>query len=150
MSRRWRLILASLAFVSWLSYLGYAALKKNRGPVTSHAQAAAARYAVVAVIKEEDGVPGKQVKVIQTLTKNGPKEGVEIDVENLPRATKDSGFSGPGEYLLLLSEPPFTVVGQQRSPGNDLSGVGPPLVYRWSEEVRKQFEKMPKRAEPPG
>jgi len=89
--------------------------------------------------------PEKQVTVIETFSKDGPAKGPKIDVENLPRA---SGFTGPGQYLLLLTDPPFTIVGQQRSPGNDLSGVGPPLIYRWSDDVRKQYEIMPKPPEP--
>jgi hypothetical protein len=149
MSRRWRLIVAAALFVGWLSYLGYAALKKDRGPVISRAQAAAAGYAVVAVIESsEDGKPLKKVKVHELLSTKGPDAGSEIEVENLPAASDKSGFTGPGEYLLLLTGPPYYVVGQQRSPGNDLSGVGPPLVYRFSENVRKQFEKLPKPSEP--
>jgi hypothetical protein len=145
MNRRWRLILAALAFVGWLSYLGYAALSKNHGPVISRAQAAAAKYAVVAEVEAgADGVPLKQVKVVRALSENGPKEGTQIDVENLPRA-KEGGFTGPGEYLLLLTEPPYLVVGQQRSPGNNLdSSTGPPLIYPWNDGVRKQFEKLPR------
>jgi hypothetical protein len=149
MSRRWRLILASVAFVGWLSYLGYAALMKNRGPVISRAQAAAAKYAVVADVGVKDGKPDRKVKVVETLSRNGPANGTEIEVGNLPAATEKGGFTGPGEYLLLLTEPPFVVVGQQRSPGNDLAGTGPPQVYRWSDDVRKQYEKLPKQPEPP-
>jgi len=142
MRQRWRLVLAAAAFIAWLTYLGYAALTKNRGPVISRAQIAAARFDVVAEVKGgADGKPDKQVRVIETLSKDGPAKDSTIDVENLPRA---SGYTGPGQYLLLLTESPFTVVGQQRSPGNDLSGVGPPLIYQWSDDVRKQYEAMPK------
>jgi hypothetical protein len=38
--------------------------------------------------------------------------------------------------------PAFTLVGQQRSPGHDPGGVGKPLVYRWNDDVRKQFETL--------
>ena len=82
------------------------------------------------------------------MSANGPAVGTEIEVENLPAATDKSGFTGPGDYLLLMTDRPYYVVGQQRSPGNDLSGVGPPLVYRFSDSVRKQFEKLPKPSEP--
>src|SRR5262245_60973394 len=150
MSRRLRLVVAATLFVGWLSYLGYAALTKNRGPVISRAQAAAARYAVVAEIEERDGKPGKKVKVREVLSANGPAANTEIEVENLPSATDKSGFTGAGKYLLLITEPPYYVVGQQPSPGNDVSGVAPPLVYRWSDSVRKQFEKLPKPSEPSG
>lgn len=145
-SKRIRLIVAAILFIAWLSYLGYAALTKDRGAVISRAQAAAARYYVVAeVIGGPDGKPEKQVKVLESLSNDGPAKESKIEVENLPRA---SGFTGTGQYLLLLTEAPFNVVGQQRSPGNDLSGVGPPLIYRWSDDVRKQYETMPKTPSP--
>ena len=36
----------------------------------------------------------------------------------------------------------YEVVGQQRSPGYDLSGVGRPMIYRWSDDVRGQVKKL--------
>ena len=142
MSGRWRLVLAAAAFIAWLSYLGYAALTKSRGPVVSHAQMAATAHAIVAEVKAtSDGKPDRQVKVEEDLSSKGPSPGTTIEVENLSRV---SGFTGPGQYLLLLSDSPYTVVGQQRSPGNDLSGVGPPLIYPWSEDVKRQYQSLAK------
>jgi hypothetical protein len=144
MSRRWRLILAAIAFFGWLSYLGYAALTKSREPVISRAQAAAARHALVATIQEEGGKPRPKVKLVESLWGDGPASGVEIEVENLPSATAKGGYSGPGDYLLLITDPPFRIVGQQRSPGNDLAHTGPPLIYRWSEGLRREFQAFPR------
>jgi len=142
MNGRWRLALAAVAFIGWLSYLGYAALTKNRGPVVSHIQAAAAKHAIVAEVSAgPDGKPDQHITVVETLSKDGPANGSKIEVDNLSRA---SGFTGTGQYLLFLTDPPFLVVGQQRSPGNDLSGVGSPLIYRWSNEVKEQYEKLTK------
>lgn len=148
MSRHWRLILAVAAFVGWLGYLGYATRTKSRGPFVSHAQAAAARYAVVGEVEiGPDGVPTGRVKVVEALTPNSPAANTTIFVTNLAGA---QGFTGPGDYLLLLIDSPFatagtnptySLVGQQRSPGNDLSGVGKPLIYRWNDDVRKQIDK---------
>jgi len=157
MSRRWRLILAAAAFVGWLGYLGYAALTKDRGPVISRAQAAAATHPVVAEVEAgPDGAPTGKATVVEALSGNSPAKGTALFVTNLPAA---QGFDGPGEYLLLLvpdtrphfARPegpigaPFAIVGQLRSPGNDLSGVGRPFVYRWTDSVRRQYEKLPKR-----
>jgi len=138
MSRRWLLILASIAFVGWLSYLAYAAMTKNRGPVISRAQAAAATAAVVAELSE----PGKPARVLERLRGDAPEAG-DIEVANLART---KGFDSPGHYLLLLTREHgvWFVVGQQRSPGNDLAGVGPPLIYPWTDRLRKQFEELPK------
>jgi hypothetical protein len=144
MRGRWRLVLAAAAFLAWLSYLGYAALTKDRGPVISRAQAAAAKSAIVATVADEGGKPRPLVKVNESLWPNGPSAGTEIEIENLPSATDRGGYTGPGDYLLLLTDPPFRLVGQQRSPGNDFANSGPPLIYRWSDGVRRQFERIPK------
>ena len=143
MRRLW-LILAAVAFVGWLSYLSFAALTKNRGPVISRAQAAAAKVAIVASVEAEGGKPLSKVKVSETLWGNGPPNGAEIEVENLPSASDKSGFVGPGEYLLLLTAPSFRVVGQQRSPGNDVAHTGPPLIYRWTDGVKMDFASLPR------
>lgn len=142
MRRLW-LILAAVAFIGWLSYLGYAALTKNRSPTISRAQLAAARSAVVAAVEEEAGKPRARVKVLELLWGKAPTSGTEIEVDNLPSATDKGGFVGPGEYLLLLTDPPFRVVGQQRSPGNDLAHTGPPLIYRWTDGLKKEFASLP-------
>ena len=156
MSRRWRLVLASVAFVGWLSYLGYAALTKNRGPAVSRVQAAAANLAIVAEVNAgPDGKPLPQVKIVEVLRGVGPAAGTKIEIANLPAPPS---FKGEGKYLLLLNPEPhwrgsqdeasrtpvFSIVGQQRSPGNDLSGVGPPLIYPWTDDVRQQYDNLPR------
>ena len=73
MIRRWRLVLAAVAFIGWLSYLGYAALTKNRGPVVSHIQVAAAKHAIVAEVSAgPDGKPDQHVTVVEAMSKDGP------------------------------------------------------------------------------
>ncbi|MBA4189957.1 MAG: hypothetical protein C0467_18385 [Planctomycetaceae bacterium] len=137
MSPRWRLILAAFAFLSWIVYLGYAAAMKSRDPIVSHIQAAAAPTAVVAEVTALDA----KVTVSEKLSKDGP-EGV-VEVLNL---AETRGFANAGKYLLYL-EPrhgAWLIVGQQRSPGNDISGVGKPLIYPWTDDVRKQAEKLRK------
>jgi hypothetical protein len=152
--RSLRLIAAVVLFVGWMSYLGYAALTKSRSPIVSHAQAAAASLAIVAEVEAaQDGKPSMRAKVVESLTPNGPQPGTELLVSNLSEVR---GFDGVGQYLLLLKpDSPFArdmgnpedlssyaVVGQQRSPGNDLMGVGKPAIYRWNDDVRKQYEKL--------
>lgn len=136
MSPRWRLILAAAAFLGWMSYLGYAALTKSRAPVISRAQAAAATAAVVANL---DAL-GPNASVTRKLWGDAPDEG-SVEFQNLSQAR---GFTGPGEYLIFLvpNRGAWEVVGQQRSPGADIAGLGPPLIYRWSDDVRKQEEKL--------
>lgn len=135
MKPRMRLIITAVAFVGWIAYLGYAAAMKSREPIVSHIQASAASAAVVAEVTALDQKP----KVVEKLF--GDVSDGEIDVLNLSEA---HGFVGPGKYLLYLERrhAVWLLVGQQRSPGNDLAGVGPPLIYHWSDDVRKQAEKL--------
>src|SRR5262249_49216480 len=157
MNPRWRLILAAAAFLGWMGWLGYTALTKSRGPAVSHAQAAAAVCGVVADVKADaDGKPDARVTVAEVVSGPAPPPKTELVVTNLHEA---NGFAGPGQYLLYLTEPVLvpvrvgadanpvpmlacTLVGQQRSPGNDLSRVGKPLIYPWTDDVRKQAEKL--------
>ncbi|MFO0824155.1 MAG: hypothetical protein U0792_13755 [Gemmataceae bacterium] len=135
MKSRWQLILAAAAFLGWLAYLSYAAATKSHAPIVSHIQASAANAAVVAEVTSLDAKP----KVAEKLWGDAP-EG-EIEVLNLSEAR---GFVGPGRYVLYLERrhAMWLIVGQQRSPGNDLSGVGKPLIYPWSDDVRVQAEKL--------
>ncbi|MCE9561373.1 MAG: hypothetical protein K8U57_04905 [Planctomycetes bacterium] len=138
MSQRWRLILSAVAFLGWISYLGYAAAMKSHAPIVSHVQASAATAAVIAEITDLE----TRRAVAEKLWGDGPVGDVEI--LNLAGV---KGFVGPGKYLLYLEKHhgAWYIVGQQRSPGNELGGVGPPLVYPWNDDVRKQAEKLEKK-----
>ncbi|HUR54887.1 MAG TPA: hypothetical protein VMZ71_12195 [Gemmataceae bacterium] len=134
-----RLIVAALLFFGWLGYLGYAALSKSRGPIVSRAQAAGAQVAVVATLSGDDAP--KTATVTEPLSANAPPVGTALDVVNLDNV---AGWAGQGEYLLLLEKQGdrFRVVGQQRSPGYDIGGVGKSHIYRWSDDVRAQAKKL--------
>jgi hypothetical protein len=102
----------------------------------------------VNVLKGQAEKPAFVVEVLEKLHANGPEAGTKIGVTNLPAC---AGYTGPGEYLLLLNKdgeatldgrPVYTVVGQQRSPGADLEGVGPPMIYKWSPDVEKQVPRV--------
>jgi hypothetical protein len=143
-SRRLRLFLAAALFFGWVGWLGYAAAVKSRAPVVSRAQAAVATYVVVADVRVPAG--GKlptRVHVSENLHGTGPPAPTDLEVANLPET---QGFDGDGDYLLMLRPDPATggyaVVGQQRSPGYELSGVGKPMIYRWSDDVRGQVKKL--------
>ncbi len=167
------LAVTAALFVGWLGWLGYTALTKSREPIVSRAQAAGASVPVhakisaaepdkesmllrpaanggqlVTVLKGQADKPAFVVEVVEKLNANGPEAGTTIGVTNLPAC---AGFTGPGEYLLLLTRdgeatidgrPAFTLVGQQRSPGADLEGVGPPVIYRWGPDVGKQVQRL--------
>lgn len=130
--RKLRLAAAAALFVGWLGWLGYTALSKNRGPVVSRAQAAAATLAVVAHVP---GVDGAQTLPVEQVL-SGAKPGGPLEVTNLADV---AGYAGPGKYLLLLGKgrgDSYVVVGQLRSPGYD--GAGGPTVYPWTPAVEAQ------------
>jgi hypothetical protein len=141
-----RLALAALLFFGWLGLLGYTAYTKSRAPIVSRAQAAGTVVAVRAKLTDGgDGRPARQAEALDNVTATGPKPG-PILVPNLPNA---SGFTGTGEYLLLLvpevsldGTDTYRVTGQQRSPGADLDGVGPPKIYAWSADVEAQARRL--------
>ena len=129
-----RLGIAAAMFVGWLAWLGYTALAKNRGPVVSRAQAAAAVLAVHAEVPGGDGPQAVTVKHVYA----GTAPGGTVTVRNL---TDCPGYEGKGEYLLLLGRDrgdTYSVVGYLRSPGYD--HVGMPTVYPWTPAVQAQAE----------
>lgn len=168
------LLVTAVLFVGWMSWLGYTALTKSQAPVVSRAQAAGATTAVVAELapgedgralmmlrqtdrvevvelKEKADRPAVAAKVAEAL-KGGPEKGARIAVIGLPDCT---GYTGPGTYLLLLTEdknaivenkPAYRLVGAQRSPGADFGEIGAPRVYPWTDktsaDLRKQVEKL--------
>jgi hypothetical protein len=154
MNKRLRFILAAALFLGWMCWLGYAALSKNRGPIVSHAQAAGATQAVVADLTDgANGKPSQFATVVEPLMPGSPAAGTRQFVTNLPQS---QGYTGPGRYLLFLTPDPeavmvrdegpemrpYLIVGQQRSPGFDLVGVGPPMIYADTPAVRQQAEKL--------
>ena len=172
--RKLLLVVSAALLVAWLGWLSYTALTKSRAPTVSHVQAAAAEVAVVAEVttgeadrssfllrqpgnieelKARGGKPAFVVTVVERLTGEGPAEGTQIGVTNLPGAT---GYDGPGRYLLLLlsqksdarldNHPAYELVGPQSSPGAGFAEVGPPKIYPWSDDVRKQVAKLYPRA----
>lgn len=134
-----RLAVAAALLVGWLGWLGYTALTKNRGPVVSRAQAAAATLAVVAAVPGGDGPHTVEVK--NELL--GKKPDGPLVVTNL---ADSAGYTGAGEYLLLLARgrgDAFVVVSTVRSPGYD--GAGAPTVYPWTPAVEAQAKARLKR-----
>ncbi len=101
-----------------------------------------------AVLIEKADKPAFLVTVIEPLTKNAPATGTIIGIPNITACT---GFNGGGDYLLLLNpvaggnldnHPAYVVVGQQKSPGADLEGIGSPMIYKWGPGVQAQVRQL--------
>lgn len=143
---RIRLIVAAAAFLGWMSWLGSAVLQRGSVPLVSRAQVTGASLVLVANVSVGgDGLPVPTAKVVEVVSGNGPAVGNEIEVTNLPAAQPPggAGFSGAGEYLLPLvpnaDGKTFRVAGLPRSPGYEASTPERPLIYPWTDDVRKQL-----------
>src|SRR5437660_6465368 len=70
---RVRLAVAGVLLVGWLGWLSVTALTKSRAPIVSHAQAAVAKYQLVAEVEyEPGGGPTGKATVKEVLSGDGP------------------------------------------------------------------------------
>lgn len=146
---RLRLIVAALLFFGWLGWLAYAVSQKGTVQIVSRAQTTGAPLWVVATITVgPDGLPNVKATVKETL--KGDAITGEIEVANLrsaliPVASAD-GTRTPiaGDYLLALErvgDRTYRVAGLPRSPGYEAREAASPLIYPWTDDVRKQIGK---------
>ena len=91
------------------------------------------------MVAEVESPDKRDVKVVEKLWGNAPEGTAEV--LNLPDAR---GFTQPGRYLLFLhpSGGAWAIVGHLRSPGTSEGGT--PLIYPWTDDVRKQAESLKK------
>jgi hypothetical protein len=170
--KRFFLVVSAVLFIGWIGWLAVTALTKSRAPVVSHSQAANAKVAVRAKLatgtKDTQAVwagpggrgaqtlhgdsdrPAFVVTVVESLTPNGPANETQIGVVNLPGC---GGYTGPGEYLLLLEKagdttidnhPAYALADLPRSPAADPSGAPP--IYPWTDatgaDLRAQVKRL--------
>ena len=142
-----RLLLAvtGTALACWFVWLSVTALNKSHEPVVSRAQAAMAPIAVRATVTEKDGKPDATVTVAQVLTGGLPKDSKQLLVTNLPGAR---GFTGTGEYLLLLAPEPNgflpddSPVYQLVAYRTSAADTDPPAIYLWGADVEAQAKRL--------
>ncbi|MCZ2342448.1 MAG: hypothetical protein LC104_11720 [Bacteroidales bacterium] len=149
MLARIRLLLCSLAFVTWIAWLGYAVTQRGSVPVLSRAQLLAASDLVVANVSTEAGdIPKKDVQILHTLRGSLPA-GTTITVVNLPGARIPAeihtGFHNfpAGEYFLpleRLGDHLYRVAGYPRSPGLEPANPERPTVYPWTTMIQSQLQ----------
>lgn len=144
---RIRLYVAAAAFLGWLVWLSLAVFDKGRVTPVSRAQLTEANVLVVADVSGADGKPASRVKVAQRIGANGPAEGAEIDVANLPQAgVPGQGFPGPGTYLLPLvtrDNATYSIAGLPRSPGYEaVTNPTQPSIYPWTESLQTQLRSL--------
>jgi hypothetical protein len=140
---RVRLVIAAVAFIGWLTWLGFAVMQRGTVPLVSRGQITGATYLVVAeVTRGGDGLPAPTAKVTEVL--RGAIPAGEIEVLNLPSARAPGAEDSPegGLYLLPLTGDgkTYRIAGLPRSPGYEPATPARPVIYPWeNDDVRKQL-----------
>ena len=144
--KRLFLAVSAVLFFGWLAWLSYAALNKSREPIVSRAQAALAPMPVRAKVDADSkSAPAALVTVVEPLRPESPPKDAKILVSNLPSA---SGFTGDGEYLLLLAPDRLAILpdGSFKShivaPRPSQTNSEPVPIYPWSPDVAAQVKRL--------
>lgn len=141
---RLRLVFFAALFFGWLAWLGSAVLSRGAVTIVSRAQLTGATDLVVAEVKTApDGLPDPAAAVVETL--RGKLPAGPVEVTNLPAAQPPGGdgFPGADKYLLALvpngDGKTYRVSGLPRSPGYEPATPERPVIYRWTDDLRKQL-----------
>jgi hypothetical protein len=131
---RWALFVgASVLFAAWIGWLVVLAVTASRPVVVHRAQVLVSDANVIAQVDALDG-PVTVKKVLRTFLPEGVlTEGQQITVANLKQCQGD--WSGPGEYLLILSRRPA-------ADGFEFK-VNVPLPAELGLDREKPFSKLP-------
>lgn len=105
--QKWFLVITAVAFVGWLTWLGYAMIFHrwiSPPDIVSRSQLVEAQYVAVVEVMFDGDKPNPTAKVKQKLDGDGPGADATIVVTNLPKATTpfNQPLPGPGEYLVAL------------------------------------------------
>jgi hypothetical protein len=140
-----RVVVSGLLFVAWLSYLGYLVAVTRDTIVLSRPQIIVSNLCVLAKLEERNGRPAPEAQVTRVLwSADDAKalQGQTLTVADLAKVDKDSGWSGPGEYLLpLTKETSYEVTPLPRAPEfparqHDIR------IYRATDDVLRQFHEL--------
>jgi hypothetical protein len=157
--KKWFLVVAAVAFVGWIAYLGYAVAVHRLNPpdIVSRSQLVEAEYVVVVEVTVTDGKPNPTAEVVHRLAGDGPEPKADtkpvITVTNLPEATTPTNAPlAPGRYMLSLTtggraDPatgPYKIAGWPRGLGEVTTQPGVEIL----DAEGKSF-KPPKFVRPP-
>jgi hypothetical protein len=146
---RIRLVIATILFLGWLSWLGYLALPTvTAREVLSHSQFLISQLDVIARIDADaDGRPVSPMRIEEVHWPETAKDlvGKSEVVTNL-KEMKDHGFIGPGLYIvpLVKDDAAWRVAPAPRSPGYDGGSHRFPRIYPATEQNRRQLAAIPK------
>lgn len=138
-----RLALAATAFFAWIGVLAWTVAGNNKRPVLSRAQLTAAQSLIVAdVTIDGQGLPAEAVTVTSTV--RGKTVTGQVTISNLPQAIAAGSYKTPavGPHLIPvipMSDTLFTIAGLPPSPGMNVPQSPRPIIYPWTDEVKKQL-----------
>jgi hypothetical protein len=148
---RIRLFVAALAFFSWLAWLAFAVAKKGTVQILSRAQLTEATHLVVATVSTNESGDADSLVTIQKVLRlpAGEKLPDTLDIPRLDKAVTPlpidgSRKIGAGVFLipLLKLENGFRIAGLPRSPGFEGTTLERPIVYPWTDDVKKQLKAL--------
>ena len=142
-----RLAAAATLFVGWLGWLLYLAVDHAKPVVLSASQMAAADTFVIAeATRGPDGLPQREVKVVEVLRgpegKHAPAGAVQVANIKSARLPYNKSFPEVGTFLLplrRLADGTYELVASPASPGYYENTR--PWAYPWTDEVRREAER---------
>lgn len=150
MNAKIRLVVTSLLFLSWISWLGYLAFATRNTIVLSRPQIYVSSAQVVAYVSNSSlpEVPANSVKIKKVLHAVGKSEKLNeletITIGNLSIVSKANGWDGPGDYVLpltLTSNGNFVITPIPPSPGYS---AREPRIYQANSRTISQVEALTK------
>jgi hypothetical protein len=138
-----RLALAATAFFAWIGVLAWTVAGNGKLPVLSKAQLTAAQSLIVAdVTLDGQGLPADAVTVTSTV--RGKTVTGKVSISNLPQAIAAGSYKTPAAGPHLIPVVPvgdtlLAIAGLPPSPGMNVPQPPRPIIYPWTDEVKKQL-----------
>lgn len=141
---RLRLVFAAAAFALWIGWLALLAFTTGKPIVLSRPQFLVANLDILAELEEVDGRPDVQVHVV-AVAWTAPDDALvppnRLAIPNLAFVSHESGWIGPGRYLLPLVRNGNDVRVASIPPSPGYAG-GPPRIYPATPTVLEQHRRL--------
>jgi hypothetical protein len=140
-TRKVLLVLASLAFGAWITYLIVLAIISRRPVVLSRPQLLVADVVVIARVEDREAGKGKVVRIVWAKEKTNLTADQEIAVANLSSST---GWTTAEEYILPLTVEGgiYMVTRLPRTPGYARSPTDAARIYPLTPQTERQLEEL--------
>jgi hypothetical protein len=148
---RVRLAVAAVLFLAWVGWLAHLVMHTRDQVILSRPQLLVAdEWLIVEVEADGNGRPAETVTVREDVWSSKGKKaaGEKIEVTDLPGIGADSGWSGPGTYILPLTihavgkKDVLNITSLPPSPG--FNDRGEKRIYLATPEARAQLDRLVK------